>query len=138
MQIQRVYSPTQRQLEKNIFGSCSLAIVADDNTIFAYLNNVTIRKNSKTGEKFLAPPGYFHGEGDQKKHRNYFSIFPLGDVEGLHDTQKKRMRGLVAEVVQIAESGGTPRPNVSGADARPAPVASTSETKPTTTTNEPW
>ena len=134
-EIQRVYPPTQKQREHKIFGSCTLAIKAEDGTIAAFLNNITVRMNGKTKEHFLAAPGYTFGEGEEKKHRNYFSILPLGDDEALHDTQKKRMRSLVAQVLSDIDTAAA---NQGSPPAAKTESAAPAETEAGTKAAQPW
>lgn len=106
----RVNSPTEKQLAASIFGSASLFLEDDDGSPLAYFNNILIRKNKTTHEKFLATPrSQWKDKDGQDRFQNHYNLLPLGDNESLHNSQKEKLRTITAEVVRLAESGGTPR-----------------------------
>jgi len=135
IQIQKVSPPTAKQRESNIFGSCNLLIISEEGTPMAYLNNITIRLNSKTNTKFLAPPSFKYDAKDgTTKHMNYYSLLPLGNDESQHEAQRESLRALTAEVIQYAENGGlnnTPRKPQQNTST---PVATPATTNP----SDPW
>ena len=127
IEIQRVQAPTEKQLEKNIYGQCNLLVLSDSGAPICYLNNIAIRLNSKQNTKFLAPPGYKYESPDGTKHMNYFSLFPLGNDATQHESQKEALRALTAQVIQYAENGGfrseqKPSSDPSVATSSPAPA----------------
>jgi len=105
--ILKVMSPTENQLKAGIFGSANLSLTDSDGSILAYFNNITVRKNSKTGEKFLATPRRSFKKDGEERWQNYYALLPLGDDENLHEKQKQRLRAITSEIVRMADSGGS-------------------------------
>lgn len=136
IQIQKVSPPTPKQRESNIFGSCNLLVLSEDNMPICYLNNITIRLNTKTNMKFLAPPSFKYDAKDgTTKHMNYYSILPLPqNDESKHEAQRESLRALTAEVVQHAENGGLNNAPRKPQQNTPAPAA----TSTTTNSSDPW
>ena len=143
IQIQRVSPPTEKQRESNIFGSCNLLILSETNKPIVYLNNITIRLNTKTNNKFLAPPSFKYPTANGDKHMNYFSLLPLGEDDSIHEEQRESLRALTAEVIRYAENGGKNHTAYKGgsSNTNSAPQQQASTPQPSTTSSgkkDPW
>jgi len=129
-----VFVPSENQVKANIHGTVNLEIVDDNGTTITKLSGICVRKNTKDGTFFLAPPSYMHEKNGEKKYNNHFSLFPFKQGDG-NDTynkgQKDALNTLTADVVRVLSKGGTS--NKSSAAKTPPPAASTPAKS-----NEPW
>lgn len=129
-----VFTPSEAQTKKNIFGNVNLEIVSADGTLVARLTGIALRK-TKSQDYFLSMPSYEFTKDGEKQYRKHFDIFPFKageDNKDFNNKQKERTKALTDEVVRIVSKGGTKRQNQQGA---PTPTSSAPAAKPS---REPW
>jgi hypothetical protein len=134
IKISHVYTPSEKQNSAGILGTVNLAIHDEGNNPVVYLNGLTVRR-SKSGDRFLSAPSYSIGEGEAKKWRTHFSLFPFTKASEDNSAQKNRMDSLTKEVLRVLDAGGTSR------DTPPATVAPTiaePTAAATSSSQNPW
>ena len=132
IKIADVVTPSPAQAAKNILGTVAVEVCADDGSVIARLNGITVRK-AKDGTRFLAMPSYQIGEGDNKKYLNHYTIFPgKSDDSDTSKKQRARIDKLATDAIRLLDSGGTRIRGQAPAMAAPAKTASATSKK------EPW